>query len=67
MDIHHDMKELNNYHCHYAYFRHERLVTLVEMAPEDKRARLHMIGDFIKGRQNVIKDPYDVRSIIAIK
>ena len=37
-------------------------MNLVEMAPEDKRARLHLIGDFIKGRQNVIKDPYDVRN-----
>lgn len=30
------------------------------MAPEGKKARLYMLGDFMKGRQKVIEDPYEV-------
>lgn len=33
------------------------LIDLVEMAPMDKKARIHMIGDFIKGREKMVKDP----------
>jgi hypothetical protein len=37
-----------------------RLEALVEMAPIDKRARIHMLGDFIQGREKIIEDPFYV-------
>lgn len=41
-----------------------RLEKLVDMAPIDKKARIYMLGDFMKGRDKVIADPFDVsRSI----
>lgn len=30
------------------------------MAPEDKKARIYMLGDFMKGRDKAIHDPFDV-------
>lgn len=38
----------------------KRLKTLVEMAPIDKKARIHMLGEFIQGREKIIEDPYYV-------
>lgn len=37
-----------------------RLAALVEMAPIDKKARLHMLGEFIQGREKIIEDPFYV-------
>lgn len=37
-----------------------RLEALRQMAPADKKARLYMLGDFIKGTNKVIVDPYNV-------
>jgi hypothetical protein len=33
------------------------------MAPEDKKARIHMLGEFIKGRVKAIEDPFDVSKL----
>lgn len=41
-----------------------RLATLVDMAPENKKARLYMLGDFIKGQNKEIKDPYNVSTFL---
>lgn len=30
------------------------------MAPADKKARLYMLGDFMKGKEKVLHDPYGV-------
>lgn len=40
-----------------------RLETLVDMAPEGKKARIYMLGAFSKGRVKEIEDPLDVRRI----
>lgn len=40
-----------------------RLAALVEMAPEDKKARIHMLGEFIQGREKIIEDPIYVSLI----
>lgn len=45
----------------------EQLVRLVELAPIDKKARIHTLGEFIKGRQKDIKDPYFVRILNRIE
>lgn len=37
------------------------------MAPIDKKARLYMLGDFMKGREKVIQDPYDVSRVHSPK
>jgi protein-tyrosine-phosphatase len=37
-----------------------RLEILVDMAPKDKKARIHMLGEFLQGREKIIEDPYDV-------
>ncbi|CRK86556.1 CLUMA_CG000200, isoform A [Clunio marinus] len=37
----------------------KQLASLVEMAPKDKKARLFMLGDFIKGRDKIICSPSD--------
>lgn len=37
-----------------------RLEALVDMAPEDKKARIYLLGDFMKGKDKVIHDPYGV-------
>lgn len=37
-----------------------RLEALVDMAPVDKKARIYMLGDFMKGKDKVIHDPYGV-------
>jgi hypothetical protein len=34
-----------------------RLKDLKAMAPEEKKARIHMLGEFIMGREKVIEDP----------
>ena len=47
-------------------FEYFRLQTLVDMAPEGKKARIYMLGDFIKGRVKAIVDPYDVSDTIVI-
>jgi hypothetical protein len=36
------------------------------MAPEGKKARLYMLGDFMKGKQKVIEDPYEVSRATTI-
>lgn len=41
-------------------FMINRLEALVEMAPIDKKARIHMLGDFIQGREKIIEDPFYV-------
>lgn len=43
------------------------LLALVEMAPEDKKARLHAIGDFIKGREKNVKDPFFDKGINSFR
>lgn len=40
-----------------------RLKALVEMAPTDKKTRIFMIGDFLKGRDKIITDPFEVCQI----
>lgn len=40
-----------------------RLEALVEMAPIDKKARIHMLGEFIQGREKIIEDPIYVSLI----
>lgn len=34
-----------------------RLKELNEMAPEGKKAKIHMLGEFIQGREKIIEDP----------
>lgn len=41
-----------------------RLAALVEMAPEDRKARIHMLGEFIQGREKIIEDPIYVSLIL---
>jgi low molecular weight phosphotyrosine protein phosphatase len=66
--------KLNNVHCgrhirtyDFRYFEYilcmddEQLQKLVQLAPENKKARIYMVGDFIKGREKIIRDPTDVR------
>lgn len=36
------------------------------MAPIDKKARIYMLGDFMKGRDKVIHDPFDVSSVECV-
>lgn len=33
---------------------------LKRIAPDDKKAKIYMLGDFMKGRLKIIEDPFDV-------
>ncbi|CAG9797017.1 unnamed protein product [Chironomus riparius] len=45
-------------HDYILYMEPSQLEPLLEMAPIDKKSRLHMLGDFIQGREKNIEDPF---------